>query len=68
MDLKGKSGPKLSIEYEYRFSEKMGVGGTFDFTGNDFEIFSFSVGADFYLYKFPLILATGFGLKNQDSK
>ena len=67
MDLKGKSGPKLGIEYEYRLNKKMGLGGTFDFTGNDFEIFSFSLGADFYLFKFPLILGAGFGLKNQDS-
>jgi len=68
MDLKGKTGPKLGIEYEYRVNKSMGIGGTFDFTGNDFEIFSFSVAADFYLFKFPLILGAGFGAKNQGSK
>ncbi len=68
MDLNGKTGPKLGIEYEYRVNERMGVGGTFDFTGNDFEIFSFSVAADFYLFKFPLILGAGIGAKNQGSK
>jgi hypothetical protein len=63
MDLKGQTGPKLGIEYENRVSKKLGVGGTFDFTGNDFEIFSFSVGGAFYLFKFPLILGAGLGAK-----
>lgn len=67
-DLKGNTGHKLGIEYEYRVNKRVGVGGTFDFTGNDFEIFSFSVGADFYLFKFPLILGAGFGLKSVGSK
>jgi hypothetical protein len=67
-DLKGNAGYKLGIEYEYRLNKRMGVGGTFDFTGKDFKIFSFSVGADFYLFKFPLILGAGLGAKNQGSK
>ena len=61
---KGKEGYKLGVEYEWRFKEWMGLGGTFDFTGNDFNIFAFSVGASFYPFKFPLIPAVGVGLKN----
>jgi hypothetical protein len=67
-DLKGNAGYKLGIEYEYRLNKRMGVGGTFDFTGKDFKIFSFSVGADFYLFKFPLILGAAIGAKNSHSK
>ena len=63
---KGKQGYKLGIEYEWRFKEWMGLGGTFDFTGNDFNIFAFSVGATFYPFKFPLIPAIAVGLKNYD--
>ena len=63
-DYKGKEGYKLGVEYEWRFKEWMGLAGTFDFTGNDFNIFAFSVGASFYPFKFPLIPVFGFGLKN----
>ena len=63
---KGKQGYKLGIEYEWRFKDWMGLGGTFDFTGNDFNIFAFSVGATFYPFKIPLVTAVGVGLKNYD--
>ena len=63
---KGKEGYKLGIEYEWRLKEWIGLGGTFDYTGADFEIFAFSVGASFYPFEFPLILAAGVGLKNYD--
>ncbi len=65
---KGKQGYKLGIEYEYRLTDVIGLGGTFDFTGNDFNIFAFSVGADFYLFDFSLIPAIGVGAKSYDSK
>ena len=61
---KGKEGYKLGIEYEWRIEDWIGLGGTFDFTGNDFNIFAFSVGTSFYPFKFPLIPAVGVGLKN----
>lgn len=65
---KGKQGYKLGLEYEYRLSELMGVGSTFDFTGNDFEIFALSVGTSFYPFEFPLIPAVGVGAKSYDGK
>ena len=63
---KGKQGYKIGIEYEYRLSDLMGLGGTFDFTGRDFSIFAFSVGTTFYPFKFPLIPAIGIGAKSYD--
>lgn len=65
---KGKQGYKLGLEYEYRVSELMGVGGTFDFTGHDFEIFAFSLGTTFYPFSFPLMPAIGFGSKRYHGK
>ena len=67
-DYKGKTGYKLGIEYEYRLTDYLGIGGTFDFTGADFNIFALSVGADFYPFKFPLIPAIGIGAKNYEGK
>jgi len=67
-DLKGNSGYKIGIEYEYRLTKRIGLGGTFDFTGKDFKIFSFSVGSDFYLFEFPLIIGAGLGAKNSNNK
>ena len=63
-DYKGRTGYKLGVEYEGRINEWLGVGGTFDFTGADFDIFAFSVGFDVYPFKFPLIPAFAFGWKN----
>ena len=65
-DYKDKDGYKLGIEYEVRLTDRVGLGGTFDFTGADFDIFAFSVGADFYLFRFPLIPAVGIGAKNYE--
>ena len=59
---------KLGVDYETRLTDFIGVGGTFDFTGTDFDIFAFSVGADFYLFEFPLIPAIAIGAKNYESK
>ena len=67
-DLSGKGGYKLGIEYEYKVSKIVGLGGTFDFTGADFSIFSYSVGADFYLFDFPLVLGVAGGAKNHHRK
>lgn len=67
-DSKGKNGYKLGLEYEYRLNEHIGLGGTFDFTGADFNIFALSVGADFYPFKFPLIPGILIGAKNASSK
>lgn len=63
-DNHGKTGYKLGLEYEYRVSDKFGLGGTFDFTGKDFEIFSFSIGSTFYPFRFPLIPVAAVGFKN----
>ena len=65
---KGKQGYKLGIEYEYRLTELIGLGGTFDFTGNDFEIFAFSAGTTFYPFSFPLIPGIGAGAKRYEGK
>ena len=65
---KGKKGYKLGIEYEYRLTDIIGVGGTFDFTGADFDIFAFSIGSDFYIFQFPLIPAVTIGAKNYEGK
>ena len=65
---KGKQGYKLGVEYEYRLTELIGVGGTFDFTGRDFDIFAFSVGTVFYPFDIPLIPAFGVGAKNYEGK
>jgi hypothetical protein len=65
---KGGTGYKLGVEYEYRLTDYVGIGGTFDFTGADFDIFAFSIGADFYPFKFPLIPAVGIGAKNYERK
>jgi hypothetical protein len=67
-DFKDNTGYKLGIEYEYRLNQKLGAGGTFDFTGKDFRIFSFSAGVTTYPFQFPLILAAGIGAKNKDKK
>jgi hypothetical protein len=67
-DYKGKNGYKVGFEYEYRLSRLIGVGGTFDFTGYDFQIFALSVGADFYPFKIPLVPGIMIGAKNYDSK
>ena len=64
----GKQGYKLGVEYEYRISDFLGIGGTFDFTGSDFNIFALSVGTVFYPFKFPLIPVVGIGAKNYDKK
>ena len=66
-DYKGKIGYKLGFEYEGRLNDYVGLGGTFDFTGADYEIFAFSVGADFYPFKFPLIPGILVGAKNYES-
>lgn len=65
---KGKLGYKLGLEYEYRLSELVGIGGTFDFTGADFNIFALSVGADFYPFKFPLAPGILVGAKSYDKE
>lgn len=65
---KGKQGYKIGIEYEYRFSDLYGLGGTFDFTGADFDIFAFSLGSAFYPFKFPLIPVLGVGAKRYEGK
>ena len=62
-DYAGRRGYKVGIEYEYRLSDLFGLGGTFDFTGADYEIFSFSVGTSIYPFQFPLIFGVGFGAK-----
>ncbi len=67
-DYKGKNGFKLGIEYEYRINDHVGLGGTFDFTGADFQIFGLSAGATFYPFKFPLIFAAGIGAKYSHEK
>ena len=67
-DHKDRTGYKLGIEYEYRVGDRAGIGGTFDLTGKDFEIFSLSVGGNFYPFSFPLIPAIGIGAKNSDNK
>ena len=67
-DYAGRRGYKLGIEYEYRLSDHFGLGGTFDFTGADYEIFSLSVGTSIYPFKFPLIFGLGFGAKRSDDK
>ena len=67
-DYAGRTGYKLGIEYEYRLSDHFGLGGTFDFTGADYEIFSFSVGTSVYPFKFPLILGAAFGAKRSDNR
>ena len=67
-DHKGKNGYKLGLEYEYRLTEMVGLGGTLDFTGNDFRIFSFSVGSTFYPFSFPLIPAVAVGAKHSNDK
>ena len=67
-DYKGRQGYKLGIEYEYRLTDLLGLGGTFDFTGNDFNIFALSVGTTFYPFKFPLIPVIGVGAKSYDKK
>lgn len=65
---KGNQGYKIGLEYEYRLSDLVGIGGTFDFTGADFEIFALSVGADFYPFKFPLIPGILVGAKSYEKK
>jgi hypothetical protein len=67
-DYKGKNGYKIGIEYEYRLSDYVGIGGAFDFTGADFEIFALSVGADFYPFKFPLLPGIMVGAKYAHSE
>ncbi len=67
-DYKGQDGYKIGLEYEYRLSDLIGIGGTFDFTGADFNIFAFSVGADFYVFPFPLYPAVALGAKNYEGK
>lgn len=64
---KGQNGYKLGLEYEHRLSNYFGIGGTFDFTGADFQIFGLSAGVSTYPFKFPLVLAFGFGGKYSDS-
>ena len=67
-DFKKSNGYKIGLEYEYRVGDRAGLAGTFDFTGADFEIFAFSIGASFYPFKFPVILALAGGAKHQFSK
>jgi hypothetical protein len=67
-DFQSNTGYKLGIEYEYRINETIGAGGTFDFTGKDFKIFSLSAGLTTYPFKFPLILSFGVGAKHKDEK
>lgn len=67
-DYKGKQGYKIGLEYEYRLSELVAIGGTFDFTGADFEIFALSAGADFHPFNFPLIPGILIGAKSYDKK
>lgn len=65
---KGKNGYKIGLEYEHRLTDLIGLGGTFDFTGADFDIFAFSVGTTFYPFEFPLIPAVGIGAKSYEGK
>ena len=67
-DYAGRRGYKVGIEYEYRLSDHFGLGGTFDFTGADYEIFSFSVGTSIYPFQFPLIFGVGFGAKRSGNQ
>jgi len=68
-DYKGRNGYKLGLEYEWRISDPFGIGGTFDFTGADFKIFSFSVGTSIYPFKkTPLIFGLAVGAKNDHNK
>ena len=39
VDYKDRIGYKLGIEYEYRISDYVGIGGSFDYTGANFEIY-----------------------------
>lgn len=65
---KGETGPKIGVEYEYRISKRIGIGGTLDFKGNDFRLGSFSVGGTVYPFKFPLLFAVGAGAKVTQKK
>ena len=68
-DYKGRVGYKLGLEYEWRISDPVGIGGTFDFTGADFRIFAFSVGTTLYPFKkIPLVFGAGVGAKNDHKK
>jgi len=67
-DMAGHSGYKLGLDYEYRLNKNLGIGGTFDFTGKDFRIFSLSFGLSTYPFNYPLILSFGVGAKNKDNK
>ncbi|WP_152286185.1 hypothetical protein [Flavicella marina] len=66
-DYKGQNGYKLGLEYEYRLNDYFGIGGTFDFTGADFQIFGLSAGFSTYPFKVPLVLALGAGGKHSNN-
>lgn len=66
---KGEQGYKLGLEYEERLSETWGVGGAFDFTGVNFNIYAISAGVTVYPFKnVPFSPAGSIGIKNSHGK
>jgi len=68
VDYANRNGYKIGVEYEYRLSDRFGIGGTFDYTGADFQVYAFSIGATAYPFNFPLVFGAGVGAKSVDSK
>ncbi len=68
VNYKGKEGVKFGLEYERRINDVIGVGGTFDFTGKDYDNYAVSAGVTFKPFKFGLIGAVGLGAKSYFDK
>jgi hypothetical protein len=64
-DLKGHVGPKVGFEYVRRMSELIELRCALDYTGKDYEDYSFSLNIDFFPFKhMPLYAGIGLGAKH----